>query len=90
MTGSIGYRSFRPLGSRTLYGFTTAAHVVNSTYPESVYTLNRVLCGNVSTLQYGVTIDAAFHRSQSIAIRQDYRKFLVYLHSRGNVRHDAR
>ncbi len=64
-TGSIGYRSFRPLGSRTLYGFTTAAHVVNSTYPESVYTLNRVLCGNVSTLQYGVTIDAAFVQTTS-------------------------
>ena len=64
-TGSIGYRSFRPLGSRTLYGFTTAAHVVNSTYPESVYTLDRVLCGNVSTLQYGVTIDAAFVRTTS-------------------------
>ncbi len=67
MTGSIGYRSFRPLGSRTLYGFTTAAHVVNSTYPESVYTDTspRVLCENVSTLQYGVTIDAAFVQTTS-------------------------
>lgn len=68
--GSIGYRSYRQLGSSTFYGFTTAAHVAGS-YGQSIYnapyypSIPSVVCGTVITSLYSGTIDAAFVQTAS-------------------------